>query len=180
MNNNQKLKDIFKQAAELAKDLPDPVKAKAFEIAVTRLSGQQKTNKSLIGGKETSDKKGFFNIMTRETGLAKESLKTVYKLEGDNSVRVIAVLKGGNAEKQRSLALLYLLANKLGFQKDWVSSLGFGTRAKHYGINDGHISQNLKNEKGILHSGTGRGKEYGLTPSGIKKAKEILQGLARR
>lgn len=187
MNKKQDLKKIFEKASELVADVPDSVKSKAFEIAVSQmLKPESQEDKGRVKGSSQLDesrrgaKKSFFEKMSEELAVEVEELKTVFKLNKDNTIKVISPLKGSTAGKQRQLAFLYLLANKIGFEKEWVLALEFASQAKLHGINDGHTSDNLDKDEAILQSGKKRGKEYGLTPSGVAKAKEILQKLTKK
>ena len=181
MNNTgeeKNLESIFKEAAENVKNLPEHLQEKAFEIAVARLSSdnitdlEKKTKDGFVNDKSGND---FFHLMEIETGTPKDHLKSVYKTDKDGDLKIVAALAGKTSEKQRTLAYVYLLGMKIGFSKEWVSALKFADKANDYGINDGHISKNLKQENGmILQGGRRRGKEYSLSPNGVQKAKQLL------
>lgn len=182
MNNQDNIKTIFDKAAELVKNLPESLQEKAFELAVIQLSSQNTVpsdskNKSvvIITDEERSD---FFIKLEKETGLSIEQLKGVYKRDKDGDIKIVAPLTGNAAEIQRRLAYLYLLGVRFGNGEEWVSALKFANKAKDYGVNDGHISKNLLQDKSnILQGGRKRGKEYALTPNGVLKAKELLSGI---
>lgn len=172
------LESIFKRAAKSIDGLPEDVREKAFELAVIKLSDESLLNTE-NNISENSEKKAsnedFFQLMKRETGITEESLKSIYKLDKKGELKIVASLTGKTADKQRLLAYLYLLGMKLGFTIEWIPALKFAERAKDYGANDGHISKNLRRERGnILQEGRKRGKEYSLTPNGVSKAKELL------
>ncbi len=184
MRKNDDLKEIFKGALELIVDIPDPFKTKAFEIAVNQIlsSKSQEDRRERLSSPDRLPIKvdgGFFERMKEQLAIEVKALKTVYKLDKDGKIKVISPLSGNDAEKQRQLALIYLLAKILGFEKEWTSALEFAGEAKLHGINDGHISDNLDKDGTILKSGKKRGKEYGLTPGGIEKAKELLKKLVK-
>lgn len=185
MVNKNELKEILKEASELVKDIPEPVRGKAFEIAVAQFLGTSTKGKPArdsdesvgTGGveKQTISKLGFFEKMSKELEIDSQLLKTVYKLGKKDDLKVVARLSGNNAENQRRLAFLFLLAKKVGFDGEWVSASDFANQAKSHGIDDGHISENLSKERTILQSGRKRGKEYGLSPAGEARATEILR-----
>lgn len=185
MIKKAELKEIFKEASELVEDIPEPVRSKAFEIAVTHLLGVSTEVKSLEivnqsakmseGKTQAPVESRFFEKMSKELGIELEQLKTIYRLDKKGDLKVIAQLTGENAAGQRNLAFLYLLAKKVGLGEEWVSAFDFAKQAKSYGIYDGHVSKNLSKEKKILQSGRRRGKEYGLTPTGEAQAIEMLR-----
>ena len=180
MDENEELKKLLEEASRLVESLPEPFKVAAFEIVVPYMLDRQGSvgNYKRSAVQQLAQKKqDFFAKMSQEVGLEETFLKAVYKLVDGGSIRVVAVLEGSSAEKQRLLALLYFLANKIGLDKEWTSALEFAKQVDGYGINDGHISKSLKREEGILQTGRKRGKEYALSPNGVAKAKEVLKNL---
>jgi len=185
MLDKNKLKEILKEASELVKDIPEPVRSKAFEIAVAQLLGTSTEVKPVSDSdesvnmgdveKQAISEPGFFEKMSEELEIDSQLLKTVYKLGKKDDLKVVARLTDNNAENQRRLAFLFLLAKKVGLDEEWVSAFDFAKQAKSHGIDDGHISENLSKERTILQSGRKRGKEYGLSPAGEARATEILR-----
>jgi len=172
---------LLQKAANAVKDLPEVIQPAAFNIAFKELAKEDSTLKvdECQNVEEHRDnQKGFFVKMSKESGIEIMNLKAIYRLNAQGKLNMVVSLSGTTAEKQRTLAYLYLYACRVGEDRDWVSALEFAKQADLYGINDGHISKNIKIEKGfILQSGTKRGVEYGLTPNGVVKAKETIKNL---
>lgn len=174
---NQNVKKILEEAAEAVDGLPPELKVKAFELAFNQLiSSNKEAGDDTREAISISSKPGdFFAKMQNETGIQESDLKSVFRLDKNNDIKIIAPLNGTNAEKQRVLAYLYIFALRVGFNSEWVSALKFAQQTSEYGINDTHVSKNLKQDKiNIRHAGRKRGKEYSLTPNGVIKAKEVL------
>lgn len=171
------IKSIFQEAADAVRDLPQNLQEKAFELAVLRLTSSVKTTES-ENPKTLVNDDDFFTKLEQESTISIENLKSIYKVDKNGILKIVTPLNGKAAEKQRVLAYLYLLGMRFGYGKEWVSSLEFADRVKEYGANDGHISKSLKQEKhNILQEGTRRGKEYSLSPNGVMKAKEVINGM---
>lgn len=180
------LKSIFEEAAKSVEGLPEILQAKAFEIAVEKLLSptaptSSSSNDNVPSPLEVVSKTtngDFFEKISQEVSINETDVKIIYRIDKNNDLKIIASLEGGNADKQRQLAYLYLLARNIGFDQEWVSATEFAKLVEDYGANDGHISKSLKTEKGlILQSGKVKGKEYNLTPNGIAKAKGLIMSL---
>ena len=188
------VKQTIKQAEEIVKDVPEGLKAVAFELAYKSLiskylSGGDPAGKQyslLGGGTETGlekmkpeDGNEFYTIIANKTATDKMYIESIYSLDKDNKIQVnTASLNGTTAEKQRQLAYLYLFAKRVAFEEEWVSALEFAQQTSRYGINDGHVSANLGHDTGmILQRGSNRGKKYGLTPNGVVKAIDLIKQL---
>lgn len=173
----EQLKELFKKAKEAVEELPDILKPVAFKFAVDQLSLNQAQQKGLaeptlvISNQLNGD---FFENMQIGTGIERAKLEAVYRINKDSLLKLIVPINGKPPEIQRYIALLYLLGNKIGLGKDWVSPFDLVNQIDEYGAKDRNISRNLKQEKSILQSGKSRGKEYGLSPNGVIKAKEVL------
>lgn len=171
----------LKKAAEMVKDLPTNLQAKAFELAFNDL------NKLTLDTIETESKtvsiepesiQDFYAKMEAATEINPETLKEFYKREGDG-VEVIGHFKKGKAaDNQRQLAYLYLLASRFGFNKEWVPASDLARIINKHAQNDGHISVNLSRAKRghILQSGTRKGMSYSLGRNGIIRAIELING----
>lgn len=172
------IKKVLKEAAEAVKDLPKELKVKAFELVFNNMMSSNDDGKIPLSKSigVTSESGDFFAKMRKETKIQESELKSIFRLNKDNEIKVIVPLTGTKAEKQRSLAYLYFFAKKMGFGTEWVSALEFAQQTGEYGINDTHVSKNLgQDETNIRQHGRKRGKEYSLTPNGVIKAKEVLQ-----
>lgn len=172
------IKHILEEAAKAVEGLPEELKVKAFELAFTHLTSSQinQENTPQQSPSNIPEPGSFFKKLEKETGIKEEQLKSIYRVDKNNQIKVVFPLNGTNAEKQRNLAYLYLFAVRIGFNNDWVSSLEFAQQTNEYGINDSHVSKNLKQDKEhIRQDGKKRGKEYSLTPNGMLKAKEMLK-----
>jgi len=185
--NLQILKKIFKEAAEIVKDLPEPLQPVAFEM-FAKLLLRETERKSSVGKKadieflfpgERKEGKEKIDILAQELQISDlKLLQTIYEVSTKGEVKVIAQIRGDNAEIQRKIAYLYLLAKLICEREDWVSAIELSKHMKRYGVDDGHVATNLGRERGkILCSGRKKGKKYGLTPIGIQEAKKILKEL---
>ncbi len=184
-HNIETIKKLFDDAMSTVADLPDIIKPTAFKIAVRKLSGEsaayiQPAPQPIAESRPASEpiimEGDFYTKMAYEVGVEREELMSIYHMDKSNDIKITATLTGNNADKQRQLAFLYLLANQIGNNEEWTSALEFAKQVNNYGINDGHISHNLKVEKGnILQSGQNRSKKYRLTPNGVSKGKDLLK-----
>jgi hypothetical protein len=172
---------IFVQAAEIVESLPEILKPKAFELAVAKLSNNltlddQQEIQSYTSKPQLSNI--FFEKLSLFSNIPTISIETIYKINKENVLEIINLnIDGTIPEKQRNIVLLFLLANIIGFEKKWISTLEVVVHLKKFGINDSNVPRNLKKERGILQSGTKHGKEYTLSPTGLIKAKELLKKL---
>ncbi|MFH0772937.1 MAG: hypothetical protein V1922_01350 [bacterium] len=174
------LKEIFTKASEIVKDLPDSLKPKAFELAVEQLKRTRNNQVSAVNGSREIIMQDFFEKMSSFLQIEQEKIKAVYKIDKNALLTLIVPMDGKPSEIQRNITLLYLLGNKIGLEKEWVSTLDLIKRITAYGVKDKNLSRNLKIQKGILQSGTKHGKEYGLSPIGITMAKELLNNLIQQ
>lgn len=175
---DQDIKKLLKKAVVATEGLPETLKVKAFELAFNQMICSDEKEKK-TSPKTTTVVSGSGDLFTKiqeETEIPVSELKSVFKLDKNDEIKVIVPLTGTIAEKQRTLAYLYFFAKRVGFNIEWVSALEFAKQTNEYGINDSHVSKNLKQDKtNIRQSGYKRGKEYSLTPNGIIKAKKVIQ-----
>jgi len=184
--NKEKLEKIFEEAVSSINKIPENLQPKAFEIIVNMLLKSEalsntEGNSSEIKGRITlSEEKELLGVLAEDLNIDKKIIQTIYDFSAKGKINIIAPLKGTNAEKQRNIAYLYLL-EKINYEKqDWISALELVPQIEHYGINDGHFSENLEKEKGrILFTGIKRGKKYSLSPNGIAEAKKFLFNLIK-
>jgi hypothetical protein len=182
MNNLVKAKElraVFEEASKFVDGLPEVLKPKAFEIAVNQLLGGEpvrvpENSVTPLVVPSVGEDSDFFSKLQKYTGVENSLLKTIYRIDKDKKLRIVISLSGGNSDKQKQLAYLYLLGRMIGFENEWIPSADLFKLMKEYGIHDNNESKNLKNEKGNILNNN---KEYNLTPNGLTHAKELTKTL---
>lgn len=172
---DQDLKEIFLKASKIVESLPEVLKPKAFELAVEQLKKQAQDIQLPRSDSKNIPDQDFFDRLSIFVEIKQEYLKAVYKIDKNSTLLLIAPINGKPSDVQRKITLLYLLGSKIGLEKEWVSTLDLVKQIEIYGVKDKNLSRNLRVQKGILQSGKKHGKEYGLSPTGIILAKELLK-----
>lgn len=180
MEKEHELKKLFEEAWDIVKNLDESVRQKAFEVAVDQLTGKS-DEKEESSTEQTQTDPDFWESMSKATGLVKNALEIIYHMDKSNQFNVndIRLTGKNNAEQQKELAYVYLLAKRYGtnLNEGWVSAADFGKLATRFNINDGNIKKNLTSTpRGhIITKGELKGTQYIIGPQGIDPAIKILK-----
>jgi len=181
--NFQKIKEIIKEAANIVKELPKTIQPKAFEVIIESLLNKTEeeniiNNNVEIKSSSIDTKEEKLTILAKKLHVNdKKVLQTIYNFS-KKGINLIVRLEGKNAKIQQQIAYLYLFVKLVCEEQEWVPTSKLSEQVKKHGVNDGHMAQNLRKEKGkILISGSGKGLKYGLSIRGINESKIILKNL---
>jgi len=182
--NLENIKKIIEETTNIIKELPKTIQPKAFEIVVESLLDKTekeekiKNNDLKIKPSSVNGEEEKLTILAKELQVNdKKILQTIYDFSKEE-IGLTVLLEGKNAEIQRQIAYLYLFVKLICEKQEWVPTSELSKQMKSHAVNDGHIAQTLRGEKGkIFINGTGKGIKYGLSIRGINESKTILKNL---
>ncbi|MCX6791561.1 MAG: hypothetical protein NT149_00800 [Candidatus Gottesmanbacteria bacterium] len=123
----------------------------------------------------------FWITLASSTGIDEGKLKDVYSIKGKQVLLVIPSIRGETkADKQRSLAVLILLAYCNGLGYEWVSSSLLAEAASHSKLYDtSKFAKNIRKCEWFRSEGIKKALKYKLSGPGLSHAKSLLEEITK-
>lgn len=183
--NMKEIKGKIQLAIDIAKDVPEPFKTKAFEVVLSSLlTGLLPKESSSSTYAESYSAKGKISIETKIGKLARiasieeNQLKDIFHF-GEKEPTFIGRVAGTEAERQVQMCRFILLAMHEIYECEWVKGSFLWKSLQDYGVGSlKNLSKNLERREAEFRAvGKRRGKKYKLTQQGRQNTIELLRQL---